>query len=404
MSSLFSTNVEAILTKSGGSGGAAQPKASITGENEFGFFILSKRPEVQKYELNVPWGELTEFESFWANNKKAPAYEWSIVGVPGKNLEFTDSVTIAEEDGNFNWEDFNPGEKYIILAQRGKKFDSMTFIPRNIEITKLDERMLVEGKFDIEAKVAKEIAGEKYNWSIAGSGKGEFEKPNPSDEPKTKFTAKKITDPNKASKLKVIYGEDEDEKDVTITKCVYFKNYKTTLTTGKTIKPGLSRYISPILNWTSGWRPFLGAFLYELRDQDKKSLKQSKFGGTNPYIKETNIKTLHPYLHFKVNPTKNWKIPSGITFFADRVGAPGLYTFASLKKTKKIHSGSLLLSVDHTWQASVEKGKHTSDICTNKLLTIFLQVKKFKRGPRKDELQSCRLYSVYIQKGNLMFK
>lgn len=287
---LFSTTVEATLTKSdaGGTGGLTS-KASITGENEFDFFIMSTKPEKSEYKLKVSWGEDVKFESFWSNNNHAPAYEWSILGLNGQNLEYVDNITISETGGNYSWENIEPGE-YTVIAMRGTVLDTMLLTVENIEITKFYERMLVEGEFDIEAKAAREKAGEKYKWSIEGMGKGEF-KPNPSDKPKTKFAAKKITDPNTVSKLKVEYAGDKDEKNVKITKPKYAK------LTDFNVDPGIriSKFIySGSLelrsNEEEGKTLFYGDFDYRLLDQEKKGIDTSSWGEAWVFIKENLIK------------------------------------------------------------------------------------------------------------------
>ena len=98
------------------------------------------------------------------------------------------------------------------------QMDTHATVGSTVEITKYDDRMLVEGKFDIEAKADPEVTGQKYDWSVKGREKGEFA-PDPSDDGKTEFTAKEITSPGSKSFVKVKYGDAEDEKEAKITRC-----------------------------------------------------------------------------------------------------------------------------------------------------------------------------------------
>ena len=265
--------------------------------------------------------------------------------------------------------------------------DTHATVPK-LEITKCPDKMLVEGKFELEAKAAPETEGQKYDWSFEGKGKGEFA-PNPSEDGKTEFTAKEITSPDSESFVKVKYAEAEDKKEVKITRCEYFKKIKGGRGPASTqLAPYIYTHLCGVSKQTTIVKAYATTFEYELHDQYRKELYQTIYGGAFPYVKET-INELKNNFWMNIQYTKDWEYVQYVfdDFVEINVG------WDAIKKEDDVRLFNVAIDIDHTWFASVEKGKHSIPIITNNLTSYYIYV---FRDEETGDLYSFLMRTIYI--------
>jgi hypothetical protein len=277
-----------------------------------------------------------------------------------------------------------------------------------VEITEYSEKMLIEGAFDIEAKATPEISGEKYDWAFEGAGGGDFD-PNPSDDGKTNFKAKKLTVPHSKSSLKVKYSKDEDEKEAQITRCEYFKHYSQHLGFG-TIEttPHLficeSKVISPDNNPYDNIPEdlvavFYGEFVYDLYDQYRNPLSQSETGESIPYVKEEFKSGFQSVFNFPkpMQITNYWAEEEDCCLDHDKISCAVQFSWLKDEKVAKDFHTAIYFRL--MWKASVQEGMHSKDTVEHLLESKFFDV---ERDRKTGQLVSFRLKTEYIRVGALL--
>lgn len=233
-----------------------------------------------------------------------------------------------------------------------------------VEITKYDEKMLVEGEFQLQAKATPEISGKKYNWSFVGTGGGKF-KPNPSSDGKTKFTAKTITDPDAEGKIRISYAGADDEKEVKITRLdgIYTKDGSLTQNSGKFERGENTPHTL-----------FAHVYKYFMYDQYRKGITESSRGGVLPMIREKFGKSssLFPEIAdalkkaIKAIESKDWS-PQKYNQFDDSVKLANIYEeyfrpttkgefYEAIKNNRSVFTVS-----NHVWLGSINKTNYSGD-------------------------------------------
>jgi len=260
-----------------------------------------------------------------------------------------------------------------------------------VKITKCPDKMLVEGKFDVEADGQPKIEGEKYDWSFTGPGpKDTAFNPDPSADGKTKFTPDEITKTGQQSFVNVKYADAIDKKEAKITRCEYFKKKSGG---GGLFSTQLAPYVyfnsCGITKGANNVVAYGSKFVYVMFDQYKQDLFESHYGDAFPYVKETLNVLKNNFTHGFII-TKKWeKIISNLP--PDNVVVRAGWN--SLIDKDDVQPFNLAIDLNHTWHASVEEGKHSTPVITNSFSSYYGFV---FRNWRTGELQGFTLNSIYI--------
>ena len=248
---------------------------------------------------------------------------------------------------------------------------------QRVDITKYTERMLVEGKFYFEAEGTPEISGEKYTWSISGTGDGKY-KPKTSTSGETEFNATGTTAPGAPSTIKVEYNESEDCKPVTITKGKFAE------LGGETLNNDIQQiskflYRSDILLKKDDKKDLFDAtFEYFILDQEQELISYSQKGGAKLYVRE---KLNNYFSAFKQPPheyTKQWSITA--INFVDKIAFTDFSIAAIRKKHEKhLRLGQTVLKANLDWIAIVDKIKKHEETLFNH--NLFAKVTTITRDP-----------------------
>jgi hypothetical protein len=268
-----------------------------------------------------------------------------------------------------------------------------------VEITKYDEKMLVEGKFDLTAE-GKPADEDTYSWSFTGAGGGDFV-PNPSGDGKTKFKATKITSKDSESFINVKYSVANAKEEVKITRCEYFKRESDIPRSATKVYPDSRDYWTYLSGKFSSRNPNRKItcieidFEYHLYDQYKEALFDSEHGDSFSYVKEYKIFYANDFrANFKIS--KDWGyVPDS---FVDGIYFPTRYSALFPESIPLIRDGKLACLVTLDWAASVQEGKHEKRIIRHSGAFYYENVRK---NPRTG-LVSFNIRSGYKREGNLL--
>jgi hypothetical protein len=276
--------------------------------------------------------------------------------------------------------------------------DTSAQVP-TVEITQSDEKMLVEGEFDLTAE-GNPADEDTYAWSFTGTGGGTFN-PNPSNDGNTQFKTDEITSPVSKSFINVKYSVANDEKEAQITRCEYFKmdTKNQELIAADEKSPNRFTHLSNIFSSTNILDEivaFDAIFYYDLYDQYRENLKNSEKGGSSPYVKEKYMMTTYRAFLIPHKITEYWKKAENC-WIDDHIIFNKLH-FYDLDNENYVENFRPALRSLVRWEASVQGGMHNIDTVEHSLNSHFIDVERGKNN----ELLNFRLQTEYIRVGALI--